>query len=124
MKRKPIVPKAGLNQKAEHVIPIYLQLAPPVGARDWDRFILEMLATEPANTRESDFGYRWRFIAGGFSVSCDANHDAASALRERLRKRARSYANNHNRLPAKTNTRQYTAAQYDAAVKRTPELES
>ena len=81
-----------------------------------------MLAMEPANSRTIESGYRWQFIAGGYSVSCDANHDAASALRERLRKRSRSYANTHNAIPRPGNIRQLTALQYDAALKRTPEL--
>ncbi len=110
-----------LNENADHVVDIYLQLAPPTTAREWDRFLLEMYAMTPAVGRSV---WRWRFIAGTFSVSCDANHEAASALRLRLSKRRRSYRTTGNELPRAANLKQYTPVQYAAALKRTPELES
>ena len=110
-----------LAETAKHTIDIYLQLPPPVTAKEFDRIASEIRANTPATSHDIGDGYRWRFIAGNWSVSCEANWLAAQNMADKMRKR--DYRNTHNRIPRTVNMKQYTALQYDAALKRTPELE-
>ncbi len=113
--------KASLNERANHVIDIYLQLAPPVTTKDFERIAVEICALMPATSNSTAACYRWKFIAGQWSVSCDANRDAARAMASKMRKR--DYRTRGNGIPSAGNLRQYTANQFAQAVKRTPELE-
>ena len=109
-----------LAEQATHIVEIYLQMQPPVSAVDYGRIANEIRAMIPANTGPD--GYRWRFHAGPWAVSCDANWLAAQNMADKMKKR--DMRNTFNRIPRAGNIKQYTAKQFDAACKRTPELEN
>jgi len=114
--------KASLNERAAEIHAVYLQLAPPVTTKDFDRVAVEILALMPATGIPDSRMRRWQFIAGQWSVSCDANRDAARALASKMRKR--DFRTRGNGIPSAGNLRQYTPKQYAQALLRCPELES